>query len=53
MTEKRISVVAIPKLVVKDLEAMATFYRAVSSYGDGQRIEDAIAGRPIVEIIFA
>lgn len=52
MTEKRISVVAFAKLVVQDLDAMATFYRAVCGYGDGQRIEDAIAGRPIVEIVF-
>ena len=53
MTERRISIVAFAKLVVKDLDAMADFYRAVCGYGDGQRIEDAIAGRPIVEIVFA
>ena len=53
MTGKRISAVAFAKLVVKDLDAMADFYRAVCGYGDGQRLEDAIAGRPIVEIVFA
>ena len=53
MTEKRISAVAFAKLVVNDLDAMAGFYRAVCGYGEGQRIEDAIAGRPITEIIFA
>ncbi len=53
MTDKRISTVAFPKLVVRDLEAMAGFYRAVCGYGEGQRIEDAIAGRPIAEIVFS
>ena len=53
MTGKRMSEVAFAKLVVRDLDAMAAFYRAVCGYGDGQRIEDAIAGRPIVEIVFA
>lgn len=53
MLGKRISAVAFPKLVVRDLEAVAAFYRAVCGYGEGQRIEDAIAGSPIAEIIFA
>lgn len=52
MTGKRISEVAFAKLVVRDLDAMAAFYRAVCGYGDGQRIEDAIAGKPVVEIVF-
>ncbi len=53
MTTKRISAVSFPKLVVRDLDAVAQFYRAVCGYGEGQRIEDAIAGRPIVEIVFS
>ena len=53
MTGKRMSEVAFAKLVVMDLDAMAAFYRAVCGYGEGQRIEDAIAGRPVAEIIFA
>lgn len=53
MAQERISSVAFPKLVVRDLEAMAGFYRAVCGYGEGQRIEDAIAGRPIAEIVFS
>ncbi len=53
MPGKRISTLAFPKLVVRDLDAMATFYRAVCGYGEGQRIEDAIAGQPIVEIVFS
>lgn len=44
---------AFAKLVVKDLDAVADFYRAVCGFGEGQRLEDAIAGRPIVEIVFA
>lgn len=52
MTGKRMSEVAFVKLVVRDLDAMAAFYRAVCGYGDGQRIEDAIAGKPVVEIVF-
>ncbi len=52
MTEKRISAVAFPKLVVRDLDAVADFYRTVCGYGEGYRVEDAIAGRPIVEIVF-
>ena len=52
MPAERISTLAFPKLVVCDLDAMTTFYRAVCGYGEGQRIEDAIAGRPIVEIVF-
>ena len=52
MPTKRISTLAFPKLVVRDLDAVAAFYRAVCGYGEGQRIEDAIAGRPIAEIIF-
>ena len=53
MAAKRISGVAFPKLVVRDLEAMAGFYRAVCGYGEGFRVEDAIAGRPIAEIVFS
>ncbi len=52
MPAHRIATLAFPKLVVRDLDAMATFYRAVCGYGEGQRIEDAIAGRPIAEIVF-
>ena len=52
MTAKRISVVSFPKLVVRDLDAVADFYRAVCGYGEGYRVEDAIAGRPIAEIVF-
>ncbi len=52
MTGKRISEVAFAKLVVRDLDAMAAFYRAVCGYGEGQRLEDAITGRPIIEIVF-
>jgi predicted enzyme related to lactoylglutathione lyase len=52
MTAKRISAVSFPKLVVRDLDAMAAFYRSVCGYGEGYRLEDAIAGSPIAEIIF-
>lgn len=52
MPAKRISTLALPKLVVRDLDAMAAFYRAVCGYGEGYLVEDAIAGRPIAEIVF-
>ena len=52
MPAKRISSLALPKLVVRDLGAVAEFYRKVCDYGAGQRLEGAIAGRPIVEIVF-
>lgn len=53
MAGKRMSEFAFAKLVVKDLDAVADFYRAVCGFGEGQRLADAIAGRPIVEIVFA
>lgn len=44
---------AFTKLVVKDLEKSAAFYRAVCEYGEGQRLEaEDYAGRPIAEVIF-
>lgn len=53
MTEARISQFAFTKLVVKDLQAMATFYRSVCGYGEGQFLEAEIAGQPVAEIIFS
>jgi predicted enzyme related to lactoylglutathione lyase len=41
------------KLVVADLRKEAAFYRSVIGYGEGYRIEGAIAGRPIEEIVLA
>ena len=39
------------KLVVSDLEAAITFYGAVSGLAPAQRIEGAVDGRPITEVI--
>jgi predicted enzyme related to lactoylglutathione lyase len=41
------------KLVVPDLSAAASFYRALFGYGEGQFVASTIAGRPMEEIIFA
>lgn len=53
MTEARVSEFAFTKLVVKDLQAMAAFYRTVCGYGEGQFVEAAIGARPVEEIIFS
>lgn len=39
------------KLVVRDLQKQAAFYRAVFGCDEGQFIEGEIAGRPIEEIL--
>lgn len=44
---------AFTKLVVRDLERQAQFYRDVMGYGEGQLIEGQIDGRAIREIIFS
>jgi predicted enzyme related to lactoylglutathione lyase len=44
--------VAFTKLVVRDLQKAAVFYRAVCGYGEGQFVKSQIAGRPMEEIIF-
>src|SRR4051812_22688216 len=44
--------VAFTKLVVRDLQASAAFYRAVCGYGEGQFVRSQIGGRPMEEIIF-
>lgn len=43
---------AFAKLVVRDLQNEARFYRSVFGYGEGQFIRGAVAGRPLEEIIF-
>jgi predicted enzyme related to lactoylglutathione lyase len=43
--------VAFIKLVVRDLQASAAFYRAVCGYGEGQFVRSQIGGRPMEEII--
>jgi catechol 2,3-dioxygenase-like lactoylglutathione lyase family enzyme len=40
------------RLVVRDLQKQAAFYRAVMGYGEGMMIRADIKGRPIEEIIF-
>lgn len=40
------------RLIVRDLQAQATFYRAVFGLGDGMFIADQLKGREIEEIIF-
>jgi predicted enzyme related to lactoylglutathione lyase len=44
---------AFPRLVVRDLERQAQFYRSVIGYGEGQFIRATINGRPVAEIILA
>jgi predicted enzyme related to lactoylglutathione lyase len=41
------------KLVVRDLQQEARFYRSVVGYCEGLYIEGEIAGRPIEEIFFS
>lgn len=41
-----------PRLVVRDLQRQAAFYRAVFGYGEGIFIADQLMGRKIEEIIF-
>jgi len=43
---------AFSKLVVRDLERSAAFYRATCEYGEGQRVAGTMAGRSVEEIIF-
>jgi catechol 2,3-dioxygenase-like lactoylglutathione lyase family enzyme len=40
------------KLVVRDLQRSAAFYRAVCGYGEGQYVECRVADRPNQEIVF-
>ncbi|HUD94934.1 hypothetical protein [Sphingobium sp.] len=40
------------KLVVRNLEAMATFYKEVAGLTEVGRIQDAVGDRKIVEILF-
>ena len=40
------------KLLVNDLDKTADFYKAVVGFTEMVRVEDAIAGRPISEVIF-
>lgn len=40
------------KLVVADLDRCATFYQAVFKLEELARVEDAIAGRPIHEVMY-
>jgi lactoylglutathione lyase len=40
------------KLIVRDLQAEAAFYRAVCGYGEGHYIIAPIAGRDMEEIVF-
>jgi len=41
-----------PRLVVRDLQKEAAFYRAAFGYGEGIFIKDKLMGRGIEEIIF-
>lgn len=43
---------AFTKLVVRDLDKAAAFYRSVCGYDEGYRVQDALFGRPIEEVIF-
>jgi predicted enzyme related to lactoylglutathione lyase len=43
---------AFARLVVRDLQKQAAFYRSVMGYGEGLTIKAEIKGRPIEEIIF-
>lgn len=43
---------AFTKLVVRDLERSAAFYRAVCGYGEGHLVRSTIAGRRMRELIF-
>ena len=52
MTGQSMSEFAFVKLVVRDLDAMAAFYRAVCGYGVVQRHEAVIGGRAVEEIVF-
>ncbi|WP_052223747.1 VOC family protein [Novosphingobium malaysiense] len=52
MTNQPGSSLVSTKLVVKDLQREAEFYRSVCGYGEGIFIRDQLAGRPIDEIIF-
>jgi predicted enzyme related to lactoylglutathione lyase len=45
------STYAFTKLVVGDLERTADFYKAVFGYREFQRVQSAVAGEPIEEII--
>jgi predicted enzyme related to lactoylglutathione lyase len=44
--------VAFTKLVVRDLQAQAAFYRAVCGFGEGINVKSTVAGRGLEEIIF-
>ena len=53
MTDVLAARFAFARLVVRDLQKQAAFYREVFGYGEGQFIRDAINGRPIEEIILS
>lgn len=53
MSEQRSGRFAFLKIVVRDLQKEAAFYRAVIGYGEGLYIEGSITGRPIEEIFFS
>jgi len=40
------------KVVVRDLDSQAAFYRSVCGFGDGERFRFAIAGRDLEQILF-
>ena len=40
------------RLIVRDLEQQAAFYRSAFGYGEGIRIRAQVDGRPIEELIF-
>lgn len=52
MTTKTADHFSFTKLLVKDLESTATFYKEVCGLTELARVESVIAGRPIKEIMF-
>ena len=52
MSDKLAAHFGFARLVVRNLQREAAFYRAVMGYGEGQTIRASINGRPLEEIIF-